>query len=156
MPSLPVWGGLDMAMEGEEMSSRNSSLELFRCMMMFGVVVEHTAGQCAYIEPMVVRLSNWCVCGFIFLSGWFGAKFSWWKSIKLIALGMWCAMVSLMIGGARNPVDAILGVRAYWFLWAYIIMMIFAPVIDAAIESCDRQKVVRLIVPVLVMLWGFQ
>ena len=115
---------------------RNASLELFRCLLMFGIVLGHSAYQCGHVLK-IGSLTDWTVCGFVFLSGWFGIKFSWSKIAKLIALGVWCALVGNMIGGETNPLVAMLGAKsyAYWFLWAYIILMMFAPIINAAFEN---------------------
>ena len=74
---------------------RNAGLELMRLAMMFGIVAMHAAGHCAYPEQSGhwVML-DWCVCGFVFLSGWFGIKFSVAKCVKMAALGVWCAFLS--------------------------------------------------------------
>lgn len=57
-----------MANRGVLMSdNRNAGLELMRLVMMFGIVVMHAAGHCAY--PMQSGhwvMLDWCVCGFVY------------------------------------------------------------------------------------------
>ena len=55
---------------------RNAGLELMRLVMMFGIVLLHVAGHGAYINKFTPRFLDWCVCGFVFLSGYFGIRFS--------------------------------------------------------------------------------
>lgn len=139
---------------------RNPSLELFRCLLMFGIVLGHAQYQCGH-NPPVGSLTDWCVCGFVFMSGWFGIRFSWRKCFNLAALGVWCAMISNMICGGKNPLAAMLGAKSYgyWFLWSYIILMMFAPIIDGAIKnaSCEggEGKVIALVSPIAFLIWGW-
>ena len=68
--------------------NRNAAIEFFRCLLMFGIVVQHVVGQSAYIRHGADFLTNWCVCGFVFVSGYFGIKFKPSKFLSLIALGV--------------------------------------------------------------------
>lgn len=136
-------------------SKRNSGLELLRLLLIFGVVVEHTVGQCVYVRHGADYLSNWCVCGFVFLTAWFGVKFNVVKCLKLVALGLWCAFVSnymFVFNGGGGGTSAIKG---YWFLWAYIILMCFAPIIEKAFASCSRKEKLQLSVPILFLVYGW-
>ena len=134
---------------------RNSGLELMRLVMMFGIVAMHAAVQCAYPKDgSHWTLLDWCVCGFVFMSGYFSVKFNVRKCLNMIALSIWCVIVSNIAQG--SIVYAIKGVREYWFLWAYLLLMMLAPIIDAAFAGKDRRSIVILSAPVLfaVYVWG--
>ena len=39
----------------------------------------------------------WCVPGFVFLTGWFGLRFSAWKIAKLYLVAIYAVMVILVL-----------------------------------------------------------
>ena len=121
---------------------------------MFGIVVQHVVGQSAYIRHGADFLTNWCVCGFVFVSGYFGIKFKPSKFISLIALGCFCAIVSNMAYGT-SPFVALKAVRYYWYLWAYLFLMLFAPMINAAFDSNDKKMIVAMVLPIVFLIYGW-
>ena len=121
---------------------------------MFGIVVQHVVGQSAYIRHGADFLTNWCVCGFVFVSGYFGIKFKPSKFISLIALGCFCAITSNMAYGV-SPFEALKAVRYYWYLWAYLFLMLFAPMINSAFENNDRKTIVAMVLPILFLIYGW-
>ena len=138
------WGG----------GNRNASIDFFRCLLMFGIVVQHVVGQSAYIRHGADFLSDWCVCGFVFVSGYFGIKFQPSKFISLIALGCFCAIVSNTAYGA-SPVVALRAVRWYWYLWAYLFLMLFAPMINSAFDKNDKKAIIAMVLPILFLIYGW-
>ena len=123
---------------------------------MFGIVVEHTVSKAGYVRHGADYLVNWCVCGFVFITGFYGLRFRISKVLSLSALGLWCAFISNVIAaGDFSLLSAMLRSRAFWFLWAYIVLMCFSPLLDAAFENRTRKEVVRLAIPVLLLLWGW-
>ena len=133
---------------------RNASIDFFRCLLMFGIVVQHVVGQSAYIRHGADFLTNWCVCGFVFVSGYFGIKFKPSKFISLIALGVFCAVVANMAYG-KPPLVAVKAIRYYWYLWAYLFLMLLAPVINVAFEKCDRKALVAMVLPIVFLIYGW-
>ena len=121
---------------------------------MFGIVVQHVVGQSAYIRHGADFLTNWCVCGFVFVSGYFGIKFKPSKFISLIALGVFCAVVSNMAYG-KPPLVAVKAIRYYWYLWAYLFLMLLAPMINVAFEKCDRKELVAMVLPIVFLIYGW-
>lgn len=73
------------------------------------------------------------VVGFVVISGWFGVKFSWRKVFHLYGVAAYGAFVSGLLAsfigdvhGVREYVFLMLNTfREYWFVHAYVIMMIF-------------------------------
>lgn len=103
-----------------------------------------------------------CVVGFVFISGWFGVRFSWGKVAKLYGVGMYAAIVFGILmhvtGMAANGGAAVVMaynklVHGFWFLHAYVLMMCLAPLVDAGIEKGGVTAVLPLLVAV--WLWGF-
>jgi surface polysaccharide O-acyltransferase-like enzyme len=121
---------------------------------MFGIVIQHVVGQSAYIRHGADFLTNWCVCGFVFVSGYFGIKFKPSKFISLVALGVFCAVVSNMAYG-KPPLVAVKAIRYYWYLWAYLFLMLLAPLINSAFEKCDRKAIVTMVLPIVFLIYGW-
>ena len=134
--------------------NRNASIDFFRCLLMFGIVIQHVVGQSAYIRHGADFLTNWCVCGFVFVSGYFGIKFKPSKFISLIALGIFCAIVSNMAYG-NSPLVALKAIRYYWYLWGYLFLMLLAPMINVAFEKGDRKELVAMVLPIVFLIYGW-
>lgn len=141
--------------------NRNPSIELYRIGLMFGICLLRSMSFGLYGSAFAGNVLASCVVGFAFISGWFGVKFSWWKLAKLYGIGLYAAAVfgvlSVMAGTVPDRISA--GILAYkklthgfWFLHAYAVMMILAPMVDALL---DRKA--SAIIPFLVMvwIWGF-
>ncbi len=140
---------------------RNPSIELFRVFLMFEIVLMHSVGFGEHASRIVNFIAPG-VAGFAFISGWFGIKFSWKKVVKLYGIGIYAAMVfaALMyFSGMASGLTAALAVgwnkliHGFWFLHAYAVMMMLAPLIDSAIDSEDYRRIVPLLF--LVWVWGF-
>jgi len=76
---------------------RNPSIELYRCLLMYGICLLHAVTQCGHNVPWLANVLTTCVVGFVFISGWFGVKFTWWKLVKLYGIGTYAALV-LFVG----------------------------------------------------------
>lgn len=72
---------------------REANIEVYRVALMFGICLLHTIGYGGNTTPWMQNVLLSCVVGFVFISGWFGVKFSWWKLVKLYGIGLYCAMV---------------------------------------------------------------
>ena len=141
---------------------RNSSIELYRVLLMFGICLLHAVGFGGHGVSWACNILTTCVVGFVFISGWFGVRFSWWKVLKLYGIGAYAAMVFgslLLITGGASDVGTALAkgydklIHGFWFLHAYALMMCFAPLVNAAVERGKMVAVLPLLVSV--WFWGF-
>lgn len=147
--------------EGAELNSlrRDSRTDLLRLFFMYLICMVHAVG---YVDS---RWSHWIVnlcfsgvLGFVLISGYYGIRFSWLKVLKIEGCGIGCAVtvVCMAILCGRCGIDsAILEVirlwKGYWFVHAYVVMMVLAGMIG---ESERRSLVVRAI-PFVILVYGW-
>lgn len=128
---------------------RDASIELFRCLCMFGVVLLHALDQGGYADAHrgLDNLMTPSVVGFVFISGWFGIRFSWKAVRKLIGIGLYsAAMITLVYHvlwcGELSPTAFLKHVWGYtqhaWFLWMYLALMTLAPIAEPILAENDR------------------
>ena len=138
---------------------RNASIELYRILLMYGIVTLHVP----YVLGPAFCWENiglaWCVDGFVFITGWFGIRFS----VRKLALLYGTALVSaFMIEGLAiafghglgdNVFDGVVRhIKGMWFLHAYAVMMCLAPLVNAVLQSRDWRALVPF--SALVFGWG--
>lgn len=138
------------------MMNRNMGLECYRCLLMLGIVMIHASGHCHYQQRWGTVFFDWCVAGFVFISGYFGIKFRPSKIISLVGIGLFCSFSSGALSGAGWK-SMLIGSNGFWFLWAYIVLMMLAPLIDAALERRRLSELIRILSPIgiLVGVWMF-
>ena len=134
---------------------RNSMVEVYRCLMMLGICTLHVInhlGDWSWAESLLTP----CVCGFAVISGWFGIKCSLSKIIKLYFVQAWCGAIVLIImqytvcvWGGGGFVD---WMRGFWFIHAYVLMMLLSPMVDVVLEY-RRVAIVPLFIAVFG--WGW-
>ena len=134
---------------------RDSRIEFYRCLMMFGICLLHSVSQGEYGNVYLDRALCSCVVGFVVITGWFGVGFKWMKVARLLGTAVWCAVVSCLVCGVPKLWFETL--LSYWFVWAYLALMHLSPIIDAAIErvkegKCSYQK---LLIPVAMLVFGW-
>ena len=138
---------------------RTAYTELLRCVLMFGICLLHTeafgAGHMGFNWSM-----DWCVVAFVFISGYYRCRFSLWKVLKLEGLGGFAALLSTLANYPRTSYAAFWSVfDGYWFLHAYVAMMLFAPMVNAALESLrgDWRKLLSVSLPLMAFcyVWSF-
>lgn len=95
-----------------EVSVRDNRIEVFRCLMMFGICLLHAITQGGHIVRWADNALHTCVVGFVVISGWFGIKFSWGKVFRIVALTAWCALVvsTMFLLRDQDPVGACGGI----------------------------------------------
>lgn len=138
---------------------RNPSIELYRCMLMFGIVLLHCAGNGAARAPWLGNLLKFCVTGFVFISGYFGIKFTWRKLLYLYGVAIYCAFLGAITqycvtGNIHILGNSFLYMKRFWFLHAYAVLMLFAPILNHAFELRGRELLL-VIFPVLVLVFGW-
>lgn len=153
---------------------RNVSLDVLRCLLMFGVVFQHSFALCKIngcipycMYPIAFALTRPSVDGFTSISGWYGVRCSVWKLIKLICLIFFIGTVHHLIGEcgrfvcgdfyrAKYGIDLVREHWAglsfecyrYWYLGAYIKLLILSlalnPFMDWILKRCGKVGLIIL------------
>lgn len=144
---------------------RESNVELLRIVSMILVLVSHASYTSlnpptqsdisASLDSAILRgisesLSVVCVNAFILVSGWYGIKV---RAIRIIELLFQVFFVSIttflamrMLGLTQSMnVNGWLEMilikhRGYWFVKAYIILYLFAPVLNVFVQTVNRKQ----------------
>lgn len=149
---------------------RDSNIELLRIIAMIMVLVLHInffALGAPSVQDVISSTTlsitrffaeHLCIVGvnvFVLISGWFGIKF---KTKGLCNFIFQCLFFSLIIFipfVATGRIDAnrinimsafLLYKNAYWFVWAYLILYIMSPVLNAFIEKSDKHAFKRVLI----------
>ena len=129
---------------------------------MFGICLLHAIAFGPFTCPWACNILASCVVGFVFISGWFGVKFSWLKLAKLYCIGLYAALVFGLLSWVVGDVDTIGGAlligwhkltHGFWFLHAYAVMMILAPMVDALLSEGGAIRIMPFLA--MVWIWGF-
>lgn len=131
------------------MAKRNIAIEAFRCLLMLLIVLHHAAfhGYWAHDEsqillPVLFTVAlMWHVDGFVAISGWFGIKFTWLKFLKVWGVIAFYSMISLVYAALLGDGVSLgnLGISSGWFGGSYLMLMLMAPFLNAAIEGLAKQ-----------------
>ena len=148
---------------------RLSNIELLRIISMVFVMLIHItyalSGKAySQTDSFLCVIMQWmtmiCVDLFVLISGWFGIH-STLKGIgKLVYQTIFLALFSFIvcilfgftkfsIGGLWHCTFGIFSV--YWFVWAYILLVIVSPVLNAYVETASRSQLKWL----LCLFYGF-
>ena len=142
------------------MLQRQSNIELLRIVAMFLVLVVHAdfmaLGEPTFDEmntqplPSVIRVfiqscAIVCVNVFVLISGWFGirpnvrsvSKFLFQCFFFLLFL---CLISLFGIGWGKLSVDYLFMKGDYWFVMAYLGLLIIAPLMNAFIEKASKKQ----------------
>lgn len=127
---------------------RDGSIEVFRCLMMLLVVLCHVAGsnhfrQEHWVVP-IISITNLGVPGFVAISGWFGISFSWQKCFRLWAITFFYSALACLTALVATRLGILSATYHFrngggWFVGPYLILMAFAPLFNAGMETI-RQK----------------
>lgn len=146
---------------------RNAAVESYRMFLMFGIVLLHVITQCGYCRRGLDNLLSSCVEGFVFISGYFGIRFSVRKVLKLLGTAVFCSAVVQVIdalvlsgnGGMECVQRVILRLNSplYWFLWGYIALMMMAPLVEQALQSVSdvRRYLLTVFLPLCLLVYGW-
>lgn len=139
--------------------SRETGIELYRICLMFGICLFHAVIACGHNTIELNHLLLFTVVGFVAISGWFGIRFSWRKIAVLYLYAICSALLVSCMFGAGSIREAWGMVRGYWFLHAYIILMLFAPIVNRGLESFEGGGKSRFAacmpIFILVFVWSF-
>lgn len=142
--------------------TRESNIELLRIVAMFmilGLHVNMFALNLPEKEDIIANpigsfarffFENLCIIGvniFVLISGWFGIKFKTKGLCGFLFQSLFFSIVLFIpfaINGdielnKINILSAILLYKnAYWFVWAYIVLYILSPVLNAFVDYSDK------------------
>ena len=156
-------------MSSRSVTNRNPAIEVYRIALMIGITLLHVIGNARLGYDWVANMLHPCVTAFAFVSGWFGCKCRMGKFLRLYGVAIFCAAVMTTVLMHSQYVAAQFGAawlpqffrmfKNYWFLHAYAVMMLFAPVIDAAVDieySRENNKIVLYrLLPIVVLAFGW-
>ncbi len=151
---------------------RESSFELLRLLCIYGIICMHFFGTyymtCTGVDRIygitINSAFNMGVTIFMLISGYFGIKYDFKKVVKF-ELIIWtysiagvivkCVMAHSFslsaVGGAKEAVKAVFPVLTgkYWYMTAYMIILILSPFINQISEKLDEQSFRRLLMILL-------
>lgn len=149
------------------MKRRNPGIELYRVVLMFGICALHCVCQGEYRLIWPRNVLTACVPGFVFISGYFGIRFSCSKLVRLYSIALYASLLAPFVGGAwlhghywNEVVRVWHADGGFWFLHAYAVLMIFAPIVEPIFLACRSKEGARLamrsLLPlcVVVFVWG--
>ena len=146
-------------------SPRNSAIELYRVILMGGIIMLHITGFQEFWSDWrhLTFLLLPCVDGFVLITGYFGTKFSLRKLCKLYATALWCiVLVSLLyhliVGdlGVRVFAKDVLAIfKEFWFLHSYAFLLCFAPLVNLVFERCGKHEQLKLFLPICAVIFGW-
>lgn len=151
------------------MKKRQANFELLRIVAMYMVVIMHylnqTVGSMFFdgglsgLRPAAIVLDALCIVAvnvYVLLSGYFlsAAAFSWRRVVRIIAQTLFYTMLIPLLLAAFSVLPAsevfsiyhiwnsIFPVQSghYWFITAYVVMVLFSPALNAALEKLDRKE----------------
>lgn len=169
------------------MNNRDSRFECLRLVAIFFVVVHHLllfgANCCGYLSDFSPSLSS--VAGvlinsvvvtgvslFVMITGWFGARRVWRPMLRLVVECAVFGAAALFLGLFLQDVLG-LGIAHlrfswnllwqsakftnWWFIVHYLMLLLCAPLLEAALEGIERKGVERILLCLLVfnIVFGF-
>ena len=146
---MPQSSGEDPIVKKE----RNASLDVFRFLLMFLIVLHHCFIHGIWAETdslwrvLFTVVIGWHVDGFAAISGWFGIRFSWRKWFDLVGVILFYSVISSIWALATadtiptNPLDLgrLVHISGGWFGGTYLGMMLVAPIVNTAIDGLVAQ-----------------
>ncbi len=161
------------------MKKRQANFELLRIIAMYMVVVMHYlnhtvdsmffGGGLSGLRTAAILLDSLCIVAvnvYVLISGYFlsAAPFSWRRVVRLIAQTLFYTVLIPLLLAAFGVLPAseafsvyhiwnsIFPVQSghYWFVTAYAVMVLFSPVLNAALEKLD-QKELRWVLAALLL-----
>lgn len=143
----------------DKYSGRNSSVELFRMLAMFSIVLIHTFGHGSGLDyDWIYSLGNeWSTVGhlalfslgkagvtcFMFISGYYGIRFNGRKMMNMVLmLAFYVVFCSLLTGKVSLGVLSLLlhPWDGWWFVMCYMLICVLSPLINAGIEKLSRAQ----------------
>jgi len=135
-------------------------MELLRIIAMLSILVVHVVFP-VFLNPerneivtspinsfVQLYLVAWTIIGvnaFVLLSGWYGIRFKYDKIAKLYFQVLFFSVLMFAIFARSDKTQGLLGTMAdiflindYWFIRAYLILFVMAPVLNTFAEHVER------------------
>lgn len=126
---------------------------------MFGIVLLHCAGNGTARAPWLANLLKFCVVGFFFVSGYFGIRFAWRKLLLLYGVAAFCAAIGAFVqwgvmGDMHVVSNAFTYMKRFWFLHAYAVLMLVAPILNL-VFSLKGRDLLPVLAPAMFLVFGW-
>jgi len=145
---------------------RDSNIELLRILSILLVMILHanylaleppsqaaisSSFGNAFIQVYIEALSCVCVNIFILISGWFGIRFKIIRLAEIVFQVLFICIAMYILLRVTNLTKSMdikewsqlffIKSGGYWFVRAYIILYVFAPVLNTFVENCSRNQI---------------
>ena len=141
------------------MQERNSNIELLRILIMFMILLLH-ANVMSFGMPTDYSVTSFLrsfaeaftltpVNIFVLITGYFGTRFAIDKLGNLLYQVLFCIVpISLLLCWWRGSEVSLgdVSVFHYWFINAYIGLLVFVPVLNTAVATFTRQQFKRFLI----------
>lgn len=111
-------------------AKRNVGIDLFRCVLVYGICAYHAFYCGEYASGSMSRLWTWCVPAFAFVSGYYGVRFRMSKLLHLYVIALLCFSVPMYLGGGLHELFA-----QCWYLHAYALLLLISPLLNSALST---------------------
>lgn len=145
---------------------RNSSVELLRFIFMYFIVLLHVYGHGTGLNYGLIY--NWGtdidtafhlslfslgkigVSGFMFISGYYGIHTTRHKVIDLILVTLFYLCVLSPIGNGVRVLSFFHPFDGWWFVSAYLFIMLLAPLIEMGIKALPQRTFRTIVIAALI------
>lgn len=130
------------------MKERDANLDLYRCILMFLIVLYHASMFGKWSSDALHwslglffnALIFWHVDGFISLSGWFGVRFSLVRFAKLWGLIAFYSVCFWLLSRCALKLSIPFKITGGWFADTYLMLLLIAPVLNIAVREFSRMS----------------
>lgn len=151
---------------------RDAAPEIYRVALMFGICF----GHCLFLggrelivgdvlRETLVNINHSCVNGFVFITGFYGIRFRPSKLIRLYAVACASGALVFLLGlhfgvvawesGQAGVIQLKNFLVGAWFLNAYAVLMLCAPLVDAALERLPPRLLRGVLAPFFLFAFGW-
>ncbi len=143
---------------------RISGVELYRALLMFGICLLHVFSIGGNkVGAWGTGFLRACVCGFVFISGYYGIKFRWKKLFILYGLAAYASVISTIafhlyaLDECGNLFERFaVTFRNFWFLNAYAVLMLMSPILNLLLKEDGKDARTALVLCVICTVgWSF-
>lgn len=125
-------------------SDRNSAVEVLRVLLMFGICLCHSVGAGGYMYAPIRNVCMMCTVGFIFITGWFGIRFTLARVGKLLGIAIFALGVVVLeelFWNGRITISPLVRMRQWWFLNSYLMLLFLSPVLNTIVSCLTSTEV---------------